>query len=311
MARNVNVVSISFGGAGGSGSAADRVKNNLNRLSELVEEAATAKPDIVCLPEFCNVLGLGETEWGAAAETVPGPTTEFLGKLCRKHKTHLIIGMPERKGKRLYNSQVLLGRDGQPIGSYHKVHPTIGELDAGIRPGTQYTVLKADFGKVGFAICFDLNFRDVGEGAEKNGAEVLFFSSMYHGGLQNQIWAHDFQMFFVSSYCSFGSRIVNPLGRVIAESQLHYPFVQRTINLDYVVCHIDYNNQHWKPMKEKYGDQVELDVMSYEAKFILYSHHPKVTAQDLVKEFNLRTLDKYWEMERKARRAALGLTKKL
>ncbi len=250
-------------------------------------------------------MGVGENDWTGVAETVPGPTTEYLGKLCRKYKTNLIVGMLERKGKLVYNSQVLLGRDGNPVGSYHKVHPTIGEVDAGITPGTKYEVLQADFGKVGFAICFDLNFRDVAQGAKDNGAEILFFSSMYHGGLQNQIWAHDFQMFFVSAYTAFGSRIVNPLGRILAESQLHHAFVHQQINLDFVVCHIDYNNQLWKPIKEKYGDKVEFDVMSYEAKFILYSHHPKVSAQDIVKEFGLRTLDRYWEMERKSRTAGL------
>ncbi|NCO34000.1 MAG: hypothetical protein AUJ92_09990 [Armatimonadetes bacterium CG2_30_59_28] len=305
MARYVKVAGISFGGAGGSGSAANKVKRNVKQLVELVDQAGTRSPDIICLTEFCNVFGLTAEEWIAAAEPVPGPTTEALGKLCRKHNTHLIIGMPEKKGKRVYNSSVLIGRDGQPIGSYHKVHPTIGEVEAGIMPGTEYTVLQTDLGKIGFAICFDLNFRDVGEGAFNNGAEILFFSSMYHGGLQNQIWAHDFRYFFVSALPRAGSRIVDPIGRVLAESQLHCPFVERTINLDCMVCHIDYNNQHWKPLREKYGGQVEIDVRSDEAKFILYSHHPEVTAKDMAKEFGLRTLDVYWTMEKKTRNAAL------
>jgi hypothetical protein len=98
---------------------------------------------------------------------------------------------------------------------------------------------------------------------------------------------------------------VDPIGRVIVESQLHYPFAEATINLDCVVCHIDYNNQYWKPVREKYREQVEIDVRSDEAKFILYSHHPEVSAMEIAREFGMRTLDEYWALEKKTRNAAL------
>jgi predicted amidohydrolase len=40
-------------------------------------------------------------------------------------------------------------------------------------------VFLTDFGRVGCAICFDLNFRDVIQGLGANGAEIVFFPSMY------------------------------------------------------------------------------------------------------------------------------------
>src|SRR2546429_164022 len=75
-----------------------------------------------------------------------------------------------------------------------------------------------DFGRVGCAICFDLNFRDVAEGLVATGAEILFFPSMYRGGLQLRIWAHDFGRFILSATPGEGSALVDPLGRVLVES---------------------------------------------------------------------------------------------
>lgn len=301
MARNVRVSTISFAGAGG---AENRVERNRQAALELAERAALDKPDIVCLPEFFNVLGCGN--YAAQAETVPGPTTELFGDFARRHQTYVVLGMPEREGSVVYNSAVLIDRSGKPVGSYHKMHPTIGEMEMGITPGVKCPVFETDFGHVGFAICFDLNFRDVIEDMAQGKPEIVFFPSMYRGGLQTQIWAHDFCVFFVSSITGPHSVIVNPLGRVLATSEAYSPIISRVVNLDYVVCHIDYNHTRWAALKEKYGAQAELEVAAPEAKFVLYSHHPDVSVHDLVREFDLRTLDAYWQLADAVREDALN-----
>jgi predicted amidohydrolase len=306
MARYVRVSTISF--SGGNGTVENRIQQNRQAALELSEQAANDKPDILCLPEFFNVLGCGMKDCAEHAETVPGPTTEMFGDFARRHNTYVVLGMPERKGSTVYNSAVLIDRRGHPIGSYHKMHPTIGEIEAGITPGVEAPVFETDFGRVGMAICFDLNFRDVVEDMAKKRPEIIVFSSMYRGGLQTQIWAHDFSVFFVSSITGPHSVIVNPLGRVLATSEAYNPVISRVINLDYVVCHIDYNHRRWEGLKERYGAQVELEVASPEAKFILFSHHPAVTALDMVGEFELETLETYWRRARAVREKALNNT---
>jgi len=302
MARYVRVSTISF--SGGGGGAAERVERNRQAALELAEQAACDQPDLVCLPEFFNVLGC--SNYVEHAETVPGPTTELFGDFARRHNTYVVLGMPERQGDRVYNSAVLMDRSGQCVGSYHKMHPTIGEMEAGITPGVECPVFETDFGRVGMAICFDLNFRDVMEDMARGKPELVVFASMYRGGLQTQIWAHDFSVFFVSSITGPHSVIVNPLGRVLAMSEAYNPIVSRVINLDYVVGHIDFNHLRWASLKQKYGERAELEVASPEAKFILYSHHPDVSVHDMVRECGLETLDAYWQRANAARARALN-----
>src|SRR5205823_14880352 len=138
----------------------------------------------------------------------------------------------ERRGNRTFNAAVLLNRQGQVAGIYHKMHPTIGEIRRGITPGTEATVFDTDFGRIGCAICYDLNFRDVIEGLAGGGAELIFFPSMYRGGLQLSIWAFDFGVPIVSATPGEGSAIVDPLGRVLAQSSAYQKIVSRVLELE-------------------------------------------------------------------------------
>lgn len=93
------------------------------------------------------------------AETVPGPSTDELGRLTRELRTYLCVGLIERVGEALYNTAVLLGPDGQIAGHYRKLKPwpiverswaTPGDLGAPVVP--------TQFGTVGFAVCYDINW---------------------------------------------------------------------------------------------------------------------------------------------------------
>src|SRR5436305_496958 len=142
MARNVRVASISFGGGGGPMDG--RYERARTTALELLEEAALDRPDIVCLPETFTGLGCGEAEWIGSAETVPGPTTDALAAVARRHGMWVICPIVQREGGQRYNAAVLLDRRGAVAGIYHKIHPTIAEIRRGITPGTQATVFETD-----------------------------------------------------------------------------------------------------------------------------------------------------------------------
>ena len=303
MARNVRVASISF--AGGGGTLDGRYERARGAALELLEQAALDRPDIVCLPETFTGLGCGEAEWIASAETVPGPTTDALGEVARRHAMWVICPIVQLQGKDRYNAAVLLDRRGELAGIYHKIHPTIGEIRRGIIPGAEASVFETDFGRIGCAICYDLNFRDVIEGLSAGGAELVFFPSMYRGGLQLSIWAHDFAVHLVSATPGEGSAIVDPLGRVMAQSSAYQKILCRTLNLDRRVLHIDENNCHWPAIKAKYGAGVVIDVATPEAVFALISHLPDITVDAIIQEFGLEARTDYFARANRIRREAL------
>jgi carbon-nitrogen hydrolase len=304
MARYVRVVSISFQGVG---PGPDRKERSLRAAVERIDEAAHEKPDIICLPETFAALGGDEQEWLGSAERVPGPTTEAIAAAARKHRTYIVCPMVQKKGSRLYNSSVLIDRAGEVVGDFHKMYPTVGEIDNGISPGKKAVVLQTDFGKVGFAICFDLNFREVGEGAKKNGAEILFFSSMYRGLAQLWAWAFDFRFHIVTAVSGELSRIVNPIGRVLNTSYIHWLTIAETLNLDCRQCHLDGNMDKMREAKRKYKDKIEYDLASPEGRFLMTSHHPKRSIDDIIEEFGFETMDAYDARARRVRaKAAKG-----
>src|SRR6185503_12634479 len=108
---------------------------NLEQFAGLIEEASRQKADIVCLPEGITVCGNG-LKYVDVAEAIPGPSTEFLGRCAAKAKAYVAAGIYEREGKTVYNTSVLLGRDGRLVGKYRKVCLPREEIDGGITPGT-------------------------------------------------------------------------------------------------------------------------------------------------------------------------------
>ncbi|MDH7570595.1 MAG: carbon-nitrogen hydrolase family protein [Armatimonadota bacterium] len=92
---------------------------NLEAYAALVDQAAQGGADIVCLPEGITVVGTGQT-YAAVAEPVPGPATRFLGACAARNRVYLVAGLYEWDGQKLYNTSVLLGRDGRLVGKYRK-----------------------------------------------------------------------------------------------------------------------------------------------------------------------------------------------
>ena len=303
MARHVRVSSISYAGVGGTDP--DRKRKAIDGALGLIDRAACDRPDFIVLPETFNGLGCGHEAWLQTGEPIPGPTFDALAAKARQHRTHIICPMLEQRGGKLFNSSALIGRDGQLIGRYDKNHPTIGEIEGGVTPGMETPVYQTDVGKVGMTICFDLNFRDVAEGLSRNGAEIVFFPSMYRGGLSLSIWAFEFSLWMVSATPRENSAIVNPLGQYLVQSFMYCPIISKRINLDAAVLHIDYNHKQYDAMKAKYGDQIELNIIAPEAVFMLTCDHPEKTVQDIIREFDLELRTDYFARANRVREGAL------
>ncbi len=304
MARYARITAISMSGGAGD-TAEDRARVAVDRAVASIDRAAADKPDLIVLPETFTGLGGGSEMWFATAEPVPGSTTERLAERARRHACYIVCPIVRQDAGRTYNSAILLGRDGEVVGIYDKMHPTVGELTVGITPGVSAPVIETDFGRVGFAICFDLNFHDVIEDLARGGAELVCFPSMYRGGLQTRLWAFDHAVYFASATPGEGSVIVDPLGAVLEQSDAYEPIISRRVNLDYADMHIDENHRQWDAIKAKYGDAVEFDILSPEARFVMYSHHPDLSVDDIIAEFSLETSRDYFARSNLRREEAL------
>ena len=137
-------------------------EDNLARLSQAAVEAFGAGANLVVLPELAVSgydLGVGD-ETAAAAETVPGPSTEAWVELCRAHGGWICGGICERAGDDYFDSAVLVGADGVLL-RYRKLH-LFGHEKNLFRPGNLgLPYVDLPFGRVGALVCYDLRFPEV------------------------------------------------------------------------------------------------------------------------------------------------------
>ncbi len=302
MARYVTVGSVSHRPEAPYEDMAAR----LERAEALATRAARMGADVVAFPEIYPHLGVASERWSEVAENLPGETTAHMAGVARRHGIYLIWPLVERHGGRLYNSAVLLDRQGEIAGVYHKMFPTIGEIESGIVPGTEIPVFDTDFGRIGMAICFDLNFRPVIEGLSRSGAEVVFFSSMYRGGLQLRAWALELGRYFVSAITGELGQIVDMGGAVLAEATYEAVCTAR-INLDRRLLHMDYNWGKMDAMLAKYGSGVSFQYYTREAVYTVASEMDGVSVDDLLLEFSLEEREDYFLRAHRARNTALGI----
>ena len=297
MARIIGVSSISFDNRG----VEQKIERRIKIWGELIDTAALDKPDIVLLAEHFLFSGMTYKKIDVAESlSKGGPVTNFLSGKAKEHKTHIFASYYRKDRKGIYNSAVLFDREGKVIGVYDKTFPVVEEMsENGILPGKGAKVFQTDFGRIGGVICFDFNFRELFAEYKSKKVDLICFLSAFRAGIQIPIVAYENQVFIASSTPGENSVIVDPLGRILAESSMYGKIIFSKINLDSRIVHIDYNEQKVAKLKRKYKEYVKIDVASPEAIYFLSSLHPKMSIEEMIKEFNIETLDEYFNRARK------------
>ncbi|MCS6804485.1 MAG: nitrilase-related carbon-nitrogen hydrolase [Acidobacteriota bacterium] len=147
------------------------VKGNLEQIAVALNGI---EAELIVLPELASsgYLFLEQDEVNAIAEPVPGPTTEFVQTLARRHGCHIVIGLAERAGHHIYNSAVLIGPDGV-VGTYRKVHLFYEEKNF-FHPGDAgFPLFEIGEVKIGLLVCFDHLFPEAARTLAVQGAQVI------------------------------------------------------------------------------------------------------------------------------------------
>lgn len=163
------------------------IEENLCLCERYLVKAGKEKCDIVCLPEFFNIHGTVEMSKAGnnllpLSETIPGLLSKRIGQIAKKYNMYIVTPYLEKYKSKLYNTAVVIGRDGKIAGKYRKTHPTAGEIrDLHITPGNNLPVFELDFGKIGVMICMDIYFPEIVRVLTLKGAGIIFWPTMAHG----------------------------------------------------------------------------------------------------------------------------------
>lgn len=175
--------------------AGDDREANLGRAIEAVARAARAGADLVALPEVFAWRGPQRRE-PEMAEPIPGPTSDAMAEAATRHGVHLVAGSMlehEAGNRRVYNTCLLIGPDGEILARYRKIHlfdidlpgqVTIRESDTRL-PGDRTVVVATELGAIGLAVCYDLRFPELfrelaaPDGDVARGAEIVVMPSAF------------------------------------------------------------------------------------------------------------------------------------
>lgn len=140
-----------------------------------VRRLSGLQADLIVLPELftSGYQFVSKQEVQDLAEEIPkGPTTGRLIELARDRKMIIVAGLPERKGKRCYNSSVLIGPRGF-VAVYRKIH-LFHEEKLWFSPGDiEFRVHQVGGVVIGMMICFDWFFPESVRSLALAGAEII------------------------------------------------------------------------------------------------------------------------------------------
>jgi len=239
----------------------------IEKVARLAGEAAGQGAQLMLFPEafipayprglsFGAVVGsrtlagrqLYQRYWSQSVD-VPGPDTEQLGRIARRHNAYLAIGVIERDTSAsrgtLYCTLLYFGPDGSLLGKHRKLKPTASErLIWGEGDGSTLTVVETPYGRVGGLICWE-NYMPLARMALYTQGIDIYLAptadsrdawqgSMVHIACEGRCFVLGCNQFVTKSMyppdlegseelagqpevmCRGGSVIVSPLGRVIA-----------------------------------------------------------------------------------------------
>ncbi len=293
MSRKVNVATVSYLYKGGPS-----VEDNRTRMGALLDQAIAGRPDIVALPETFVSQGVPYTTLHEIAETVPGPTTDFIANYARTYGCYIICPLITKHNNVYMNDAVLIDRQGHIVGAYSKIHPVVegsefSSLEGGVTPGTEAMVFDTDFGRIGIQICFDLMYPDGWVELKRKGAEIVFWCSAYDGGRHLSIpaWLHHY--YIVSAVQSRFARVIDILGTTLAKSGWYDPVLTHTIDLDIGLFHCDFNATVIPEIRKDYGTDITIRMLHEEGLFTLVSNRADLSVGDIITTFKLDPLDTY------------------
>jgi predicted amidohydrolase len=277
-----------------------------------IEQVLPDKPDLIVLPEACDRPDGFSSNWSvekAYYEVRGDQILNFLSKVADDNNCYIVYSYKHKVDDGSFrNSSVMIDRSGKVIGRYNKNFPTIGEMNRGVKAGKSTPVVECDFGRVGMLICFDLLFEEIREDYAVERPDMLVFSSRYHGGFMQSVWAYTTQSYFVGCVedsPELLSQIYNPVGDVIASTTNYTDYVVATLNLDYEVVHLDNNWEKLDNLKAKYGSEVTIHDPGLVGVVLVMSNSNEVSSSQMLKEFGIKDWDHYYKSSVDYRNARL------
>ena len=172
------------------------VDKNLAQAEDLIQLAVNRGAELVCLPENFSFLG-DEGEKTRISTEIAEKSEKFLTTIAQRYQILLLGGgfpVPVAdasngdRGK-MYNTALLVGREGEQLARYRKMHlfdvnlpdGNIYHESATMLAGTESppVYMSKKYGNLGLSVCYDVRFPELYRYLSQNGANVLFVPAAF------------------------------------------------------------------------------------------------------------------------------------
>ena len=134
-------------------------ETNWQEFKQRFKEALEYSPDILVFPEYCLT---GFKEWDFSGAKLYGETINRVSKLAKENSVYVIFGLLEPYKNCIYNSALLINREGEIILKHRKFQEPMKFCK-----GNTVKTTNTEFGKVSIIICGDLYNKRRAKGVKK------------------------------------------------------------------------------------------------------------------------------------------------
>jgi len=208
----------------------------IERVEALLRSHAGEGIDLFVMPELWSAGCFAFDHYDERAETIDGPTVSMCRSVARDLGAWVHVGsfLERTADGALHNTAVLIDASGEVVQTYRKIH-VFGykSLEAElVTPGESLSVTQSPLGPLASTVCYDLRFPGLWLEVGARGAHAAVAPAAWpaarreHFKLFSQTRAVEHQIWLIAlGACGYqngvqlggSSRVVDPLGRVVAE----------------------------------------------------------------------------------------------
>jgi predicted amidohydrolase len=266
--------------------------------------------DLAVLPEVA-VTGGRESKGTALDGALPfeGPVKDTFSREARKHHCYIVVPMcllEDTPRKLCSNVGILMGRSGEVIGIYRKLHLAVptgrDSMEGGTTPGKEVPVFNCDFGKLGIQICFDMEYDFGWAELARKGAELVAWPTEAPNTSYPAFRAKQYHYYIVSSTPRDNASIFEPTGKItsqvrwqesierIRKGHLQPPkdnVLVQELDLSYAILPWSRILKNGEALSEAYGDKVGYRYYEDEDRGIFWSNDAHITIGQMLRHLGL------------------------
>jgi predicted amidohydrolase len=275
----------------------DQLTGIVDQMAAQAQQAYGRGMDLAILPE---VAITGEAGDDALAHSVAfeGEVKDVFTRKARERGCYIVVPtylLDSKEKKSCSNAAILVGRKGEVVGTYRKVHLVVslerGTMESGAAPGHALPVFDCDFGKLGIQICYDMDFAEGWTELARRGAELIAWPTQSPQTSQPASRARENRCYIVSSTWRHNASIFEPTGKIAAQVKPPQSILVHELDLSYALLPWSSKLQNGEAFRKAYGDKVGFHYYEDEDCGIFWSNDPKTTVGQMVRSVGVLELE--------------------